>query len=741
MNPNETMDRNIQGRWIGRGCIGDWRAKVMPAPFFRKTFTWKKTASKIEVCICGLGYYELYLNGHKVGDHVLDPVVTHYDKRVRYLVYDVTEYMKEGDNVLGVILGNGWYNCHTPDVWHFDKASWRDYPKMQLRMTEAEQTVLISDKSWKVTSGPIVFDGLRNGETYDAREELGEWLSPDYDDSKWSEVSEVAPPGGILQEQTMPPCKVTQTLHPAKQWMVASGATVCDFGQNMSGWARIKVSGSAGAEITITYGELLTHEGCVDQKNISPYIFGPNKFQTDRYILKGGGTETWEPRFTYHGFQYAQIDIKGKACLESVEGRVVRTAFEEIGSFSCSDEILNKLQKCTVWSYIGNFVGIPTDCPHREKNGWTGDAQLAAEAGLMNFKAGTSYAQWIDSFADAQRPSGQLPGIIPSCGWGYNWGSGPAWDSALILIPWYVYLYTGDSSIIGTHYETMKKYVDYCSSMAHDNIVYFGLGDWCHVDPKRMAPAELTSTGYYYIDSLLLAKFAGMTGRSDDQEKYARLAAAIRESFNRHFYKGNGIYANGEQTALACALYQGLVEDSEKAAVVQELVDAVKANGCKADFGILGAKYVPRALSDNGYTELAYQLITQPEFPGWANWLKQGATTLWESWNGDSSLNHIMFGDISAWMYHYLTGLRPDPENPGFKHMIIAPQPVSGMEWAKADYDSPYGKITIAWKNHDGDFKLEVQIPDNTTATVVLPDSATQTVKSGRHNFNIKLSK
>ncbi|MDD5728024.1 MAG: glycoside hydrolase family 78 protein [Victivallales bacterium] len=732
------MNRNInwQARWIGvPDRVLTLRSSVLPAPFFRKVFNYDGKSENCRIYISGLGYYELYLNGRKVGDHVLDPVVTQYDKRIRYVVYDVTEYLVVGENVIGVILGNGWYNCHTPEVWYFDKAPWRDQPKLLLEMKANNRVILISDESWKINSGPIVFDGLRNGETYDARKELDGWLMPGYDDSSWRNASRVAPPGGILAEQIMPPCKVMQTLPAVNHWMVSNGSVVYDFGQNLAGWVRLTVAGNAGDEITIRYGERLAPNYHVDQKHISQYIYDQGNFQTDRYILKGKGVETWEPRFTYHGFQYAQLNISGDVQVKNVEARIVRTAFEQIGHFSCSNEMLNRLQECTVWSYISNFVGIPTDCPHREKNGWTGDTQLATETGLMNFKAASSYSQWLDNFPDVQRPSGQLPGIVPSCGWGYNWGSGPAWDSALILIPWYVYLYTGDCTAIEKHYESMKRYVDYCTYMADDHIVSFGLGDWLHVDAKRIAPPALTSTGYYYIDSLLLAKFAGMIGRREDQEHYVRLAADIKIAFNRRFYQGNGIYAQGEQTALACALYQGLTDDSEKAFVVQKLVETVKANGAKPDFGILGAKYVPRALAENGHVELAYQMLTQPEFPGWVNWLRQGATTLWEDWDGNFSRNHIAFGDISAWFYQYLAGIKPDPENPGFKHIIIHPQPVSGLEWVKAEYDSPYGKIIVAWENHNNDFKLEVQIPDKTMATVNLPDGTIRNIEAGNYHF------
>ena len=737
MNNSHKKDITRQGKWIRQAgkCNTDWRAAVLSAPFFRKKFTYQKETEKVEVSICGLGYYELFLNGRKVGDHVLDPVVTQYDKRVRYVVYDVTEYLRSGDNVIAVVLGNGWYNAHTAEVWHFDKSSWSDYPKFLLQMESDNEILVVSDTSWKCNTGPIVFDGLRNGETYDARLEFDGWSTVDFDDSSWTSTTRIAPPGGNLEEQTMPPCKVMQTVPCAEHWSTSEGDELYDFGENLTGWVRIEVSGDAGAEIVIKYAELLKENRSLDQDNIKTCVLD-DEFQTDRYILNGDGSEIWEPRFTYHGFQYVQISITGKAELNKVEARFIHTSFEQVGHFSCSDDTLNKLQDCTMRSYKSNFTGIPTDCPHREKNGWTGDAQLAAETGLFNFDAATSYEHWLALIADAQRLSGQLPGIVPSGGWGFNWGSGPAWDSAFLLIPWYIYLYTGRMDAIKTHYDAMKKYVDYCSYMADGDIVSFGLGDWCHVDSERIVDPALTSTSYYYVDSLLIAKFAEILGHNEDAKDYSNLASDIKKAFNKHFYHGDGLYAKGEQTAMGCALYQGLVDDSEKSQVVQKLVDAVNENGGKPDFGILGAKYVPRALAENGHVALAYKLITQADFPGWGYWIEQGATTLWENWNGNDSQNHIMFGDISAWMYQYLAGIQPDPANPGFKNVIIQPNPVPGLDFVHASYKIPVGELTVSWKLEDDKFNLNIGLPENTTATVKMPDGKSVPLKSGQHHLS-----
>ncbi len=742
MQEFESRKNNWKAQWItdSRWCLNNWYAEVRPAPMMRRELELPVNAHSAKLYICGLGYYEASINGKKVGDHVLDPLVTEYDKRVRYVTYDVKDHLVKGSNAIGVVLGNGWYNCHTADVWHFDKASWRDYPKLLLQLEvileNGEQIVLCSDTFWKTGDGPIRFDALRNGETYDAREELKGWNMPGFDDEDWLNVKIAAGPGGELHEQISPPCRVMQALKPVSLNVICPGVVVYDLGQNMAGWVQLHVRGDSGTEIKIRYAEKLAENGEADQGNICGFIRNGD-FQTDRYIMKGGEAEVWEPRFTYHGFRYVQIEgLPGVPTLDNIRGLVVYTSFDEIGSFECSDEDINKLQECTKWSYVGNFVGIPTDCPHREKNGWTGDAQLAAETGLMNYDASSSYKQWLETMADTQRPSGQFPGIVPSCGWGYNWGSGPAWDSAFVLIPWYIYLYTGDLSAIAQHYEGVKRYVDFCSDMATDNIVSFGLGDWCHIDESHMSPVELTSTSYYYVDTKLLSTFAELTGRKDDAHKYGELAGDIGSALNKRFYKGGGIYANGEMTSLGCALYQGFVEDSERDAVLQRLVEAVNSNDYKVDFGILGAKYVPRVLADNGYADIAFKLISQPEFPGWVNWLRQGSTTLLESWGGESSRNHIMFGDISAWMYQYLAGITPDPENPGFKHLFLKPNIVDELNWVKCSYKSPYGLIKIDWQRKEGQVDFKFDLPVGVTADLVLPDGTKQELSEGHHSFN-----
>lgn len=731
-----------QTPWIAdpQRCQIDWRQAVRPAPLLRTEFHLSAPPRAARLLVCGLGFHEVRINGGKVGDHVLDPIVTQYDRRVRSVAHDVTALLREGANAIGVMLGNGWYNAFTADVWHFDKATWRDEPKLWMRMEvetlHGEVFTLTSDKNWRAGDGPIRFDGLRNGESYDAREERPGWDAPGFDDSAWPRARIVPGPGGRMEPQSSPPCKVMETIPAVSLRNIRPGVAVYDLGVNIAGWARLRVRGEPGQEIVLRYGERLAENGEVDQTHIASFILS-GECQTDRYICKGGGLEQWEPRFTYHGFQYVQVEgFTDPPALDGIQGRVVHTAFESIGSFTCSNEDVRRLQACTRRAYVGNFVGIPTDCPQREKNGWTGDAHLAAETGLLNYNSATSYRQWLQTLADTQRPSGQLPGIAPSAGWGYNWGSGPAWDAALVLIPGYIHLYTGDDGAIRDQFDPIRRYLDFCGSMADQHILDFGLGDWCSANPAKMPSAALTSTAYYHVFARETARYARLLGRDDLVLGYEELAENIRDAFHARFYRGEGLYDNGSMTAQACALYQGLVGDGERDAVLRGLVEAVEAAKISADFGILGAKYVPRVLADNGHAELAYRLITQPAFPGWVYWLRQGATTLWESWDDVNSRNHILFGDISAWFIQYLGGLQPDPAHPGFKRVLFRPHFPQNLNHAQATHHSPHGPIRSAWKHEGETLQVTLELPDGVEADWKTPPSGTPyTGITGRKHF------
>lgn len=731
----------------------DWKAQwiatdtpkkyydVPASPIFRKAFRLKKAVACARAYVSGLGFHEFHLNGRKVGDAVLHPAFTKYDARVLYTVYDITEYLVQGDNAAGIVVGTGWYNHHARDVWNLYAAPWRDECKalvqIEISFGNGSRTTVLSDASWLCSTGPIVFDGLRNGEVYDAREEKNGWNEADYESKDWHPVRIARQPGGVLRAQLMPPCRVKETIRPISLKEVRPGVWVYDMGRNIAGWARLTVSGPVGTPVVMRYAEKLGPDGDIDQSNICTLI-KTDVFQTDTYILKGTGVETYEARFTYHGFQYVQVTgLPGGATRDMLEGRVVHTDLECVGSFECSNELLNRIQQAAIAATVGNYHGMPTDCPHREKNGWTGDAQLSAEQVLYNFDPAAAYTKWMDDFVDCQRPSGALPGIVPTGGWGYNWGAGPAWDSAYILIPWYLYIYRGDLVILRRHYDGMKKYLDFLGTLASGHIIHFGLGDWCPPSSgaeSHKAPAELTNTAYYYADTCIVARVASLLGRKSEAMRFEALAKKIKAAARKRYYdKKNGRLAGHSQTSIACFLYQGLVEPDEMETFGLMLLDEVAACKDHVDCGILGTKYLLNVLTELGRADVAYRIVTQRSYPSWGFWLEQGATTLWETWDGKASRNHHMFSDISAWFYKTLAGILPDPKRPGFKHVIVKPWPVGNLTFVAGETRTPYGRLWSSWRKENGRFVLEVSIPPNSSATIHLPTTNASGVLEGGH--------
>jgi alpha-L-rhamnosidase len=734
------------GQWIGLTTD----TNSAPAPMLRRDFTLGKHIKQARAYICGLGYYELRINGKKIGDHCLDPAYTRYDKRALYVTYDVTSALQQGKNAIGVILGNGWYNVQTLAVWDFHKAPWRAAPKLyvQLRVEYADgyTETLVTDRQWKASTGPIVFDSIYGGETYDARLEKPGWDTAEFNDMGWVGAQEVERPQGKLVAQMMPPIKADQVIKPVWVSEPKPGVFVFDMGQNFAGYAELSVRGPAGTKVVMKYSERIHTDGTIDRAEIEQHVMrmGTNQlYQTDTYILKGGAPETWHSRFVYHGFQYVEVTgFPGIPTLDNLRGVFLHSAVPAVGEFECSNPLLNRIWRAARWSYLSNLQGIPTDCPHREKNGWTGDAHLAAEQGLLNFAPAPIYAKWINDLGDEQRPTGELPGIVPTSGWGYKWGNGPAWDSAFLLIPLYLYEYCGDTQVLRDHYDGMKRYVDYLTSKAKDGIVDIGLNDWAPY--KTTTPADITSTAYYYRDARIVALVASLLDNEAHTVQYAELAASIKQAFNRTFYHPEtGLYGNSSQTSLSCALYQGLADADVRPRVLSNLVANVEQRQGHIDTGILGAKYLMNALLENGRADVAYRIATQNDLPSWGWWIEQGATTLWEDWQGGGSRNHIMFGDISAWFYKALAGINPDPAAPGFKHFVVQPNVVGGLTSAKANYNSSRGPIVSDWKTDKNGLHFTVTIPANTTATVSLPTTAPAKIMEGKrpaaHAEGVKL--
>jgi alpha-L-rhamnosidase len=707
----------------------DW-VQNRPAPIFRRAFKAKAKVKSAVASVCGVGFYELRLNGKKIGDHELDPPFTRYDKRCLYATYDVTKRIKQGENALGMLIGNGWFDVNENEEWNFLNAHWRAKPRfiLNLHLTYSDGSVedVSTDDKWKATHGPIQRDAIRNGEFYDARKEQPGWDAPGFDDSRWQAVEVVEGPKGVLRSLSMPPVKVMQTRESEKITEPKAGEYVLDYGQNIAGRCILNVKAKAGTEIVIRYGERLAADGTLDQKLLKLGVYaGP--IQEERYIASGKGMETWHSRFTYSGFRYVQVSgLPAKPTQKTLIAQVLHTAFEDTGTFECSNTLLNDVVRLTRWAYKGNYLGIPTDCPHREKNGWTGDAHVISETAQFLFENTAAYEKWMNDFKDEQPPAGDFPGIIPNPGWGY--GIGPAWDSAYIIIPWNLYLYRGDKGVLEEHYEGMKRFVDCLAGRAKGFIIDYGLPDW--LPPKTGTPTAVTSTGYFYYDAKTLARIASLLGHEEDVERYTELAANIRKAFVTAFLQPDGKIGEGSQAAQACALFFGLVDSNDAKKVASVLASNVEAYDGHLDVGFHGNRWLFAALSDQGRHDLAYRVATQTTFPSVGFMLKSGATTIWEDWYANNSLNHVAFGCVVGWYYTHLAGIQIDPAKPGFAHFTVRPQPVGDLKWVRAKTMTPHGEVSVSWRL-DKAFTLEVVVPPNSTATVWVPASDASSVTEG----------
>ena len=695
-------------QWIS----GESKSPTCPAPVLTKTFVVSNVTGRVSLDLAVAGWCEVRLNGEKVGRDVLTPVTCQPDRRISRLTWDLSNLVRAGTNELAVVLGNGWWNTFTKSDWGFDAAPWVSAPKIcgSLRVGCAE--ALVTDESWRAYDSPIVFNALRNGEWYDARKEGTRSRLRAVRVEKYS-------PAGLVTDEDAPPCRVCETLAPVRTLTAPDGAAVYDFGANISGWCEIEVEGPSGSKVVLDYDESLTPSNSL-LGHISIYIRKqgePRPVQHDEYTLAGRAEgERWAPRFTYHGFRYAKVTTTGGARLKSITALFVHSDVARAGEMSVSDPTFAALQDATMRSYLSNFVGIPTDCPHREKNGWTGDAQLAAETGLWNFDARAGYVHFLRMMLDSQRPNGAVSCILPhSPTFGFFWGSGPAWDAVLFVIPRQVFRFYGDDAPAREAYGAMKRYLGYIRQKADaEGLTAYGLGDWCCPDRKLMTPLRLTDSAFVYHFNREMSFWARRFGETSVADDCAAEAERIAAAFNRAFYRGNGVYANGELTALAAPLYfRGLCAPGEETKVVARLVEKVRAVKHTADFGILGAKWVPRVLADFGFIDDAWALFTQKAQPGWAHWLQFGDGTLREKWDDTASHNHIMFGDLSAWAYEYLGGIKC--VEPGFRAVRIAPQFPSALESFSVSHRVAEGEIRVEWHREDGKPVVRSTVPPGVT--------------------------
>lgn len=734
--------RNWQGNWISDGSDIHYQ----PASFFRKPFTAGKEIRSARVYIAVGGLYELYINGEKIGDQRLDPMYTRYDRRNLYVTHDVTASLAKGMNVVGVLLGNGWYNHQSKAVWDFDRAPWRNRPAfcLDLRITYADGStdIIPSDLSWRKSDSPLLFNSIYTGEHYDARREQEGWSKTGFDDSRWQGVVLRAAPSSHITAQQIRPIRNVRQLSATSINRIDQHTFVYDLGQNMAGVTRLRVAGPEGTVVNIKHGERLYENGRVDLSNIDVYYRGnmeTEPFQTDILTLSGKGEDEFMARFNYKGFRYVEVTATQPVELDqnSLTAFFMHSDVPPIGKIHTSSSLINKLWQATNNAYLSNLMGYPTDCPQREKNGWTGDGHFAIETGLYNFDGITIYEKWLADHRDEQQPNGVLPDIIPTGGWGYGTANGLDWTSTIAIIPWNLYLFYGDTKPLADCYDNIRRYVDYVDRSSPEHLTSWGRGDWVPV--KSLSNLELTSSVYFYVDTHILAEAAKLFDREDDYKHYSTLANNIKNAINRKYLdRETGIYATGTQTELSVPLQWKVVPEEMIPLVARNLSKKVEEADYHLDVGVLGAKAILNALSENGYPETAYKVAVQDSYPSWGWWIVNGATTLLENWDleaeRDISDNHMMFGEIGAWFFKGLGGIFPDPVQPGFKNIILRPHFIRNLDHFEAQFQSPYGLIKSKWRWEKRNLVIyEVTVPANSVATLQLPESVT-----GNKNFTLE---
>jgi len=713
---------------------GEWSAHwIEGKDLFRKRIIVDKEIKSARAHVSGLGFYELYVNGSKIGDQVLDPGWTSYDKIVMYTTHDVTDHLTVGENVIAFILGNGRYAQQYRDelppymksfIELYDSKNKVGILQLHLTFADGSEETHITDGEWTTEKGPLVEDDLVNGEVYDARLEHEGWNTPGYDDSQWAHASLAEPPRGRLASlAAFPPIAPVGTIKPVKITSSRPGVHVYDFGQNFAGWVRLRLRAPRGTEVKLRHAELLNPDGTLNVR--------PNRSARaeDTYIAKGGGLEEYEPRFTYHGFRYVEVTgFPGAPNLDTLEGVVVNSDIETTGGFSCSNPLLNDIHRNVVWGQLSNLIAIPTDCPQRdERLGWLGDAQLTVEEILYNFDAGAFLTKWIRDIRLAQRDDGSMPNFAPPNKTCYP--SDPAWGIACIVVPWHLYLHLGDSRILEENYVTMRSWLDYLETQSEGHILRFSrFGDWC--PPGQVKPldtsGELVSTWCQYHGTLLLSKIEKILGKDSESLRTAEHADRIMEAFNGEFL-GETSYDQGSQTSNLLPLWLDMPPDDTREKVLDHLIeDIVVTHDGHLSTGIIGTRYLLDTLTKHGRTDLAYQIATKTTYPSWGYMIREGATTLWERWEylaseGMNSHNHIMFGSVDAWFYRVLAGINVDEDAPGYERVIFKPYPVDDLDHASASVETMRGTVSSSWKKNGKKLLCEVTIPTNSSGILHLP--------------------
>jgi hypothetical protein len=738
-------------RWIAYEILPDSANDILPPgakkdkftgsnvqPLLRREFEVKRPVARATMFISGLGHFEMSFNGKKIGDHFLDPGWTKYDKQSLYVSFDVTEQLKQGTNAVGVMLGNGFY--YIPPVanrYRKLKVAF-GYPKMICRLLidykDGSSENIVSDNSWKTAAGSIVFSSIYGGEDYDANLELTGWDEPKFNDQAWKAVQLVDGPE-TLNSQMQEPVKVMQTFSPKKVTQLKPAVWIYDLGQNASGIPQIKVQGNKGDTIRIVPSELVKEDGSANQKATgSPYYF--------TYILKGGGTEIWQPRFTYYGYRYLQVEggvPKGerndmnKPVLLDVLSLHIRNSATTAGSFKSSSDLFNRTNALIDWAIKSNMVSVLTDCPHREKLGWLEEAHLMGNSVRFNYDIVNLCRKNVQDMMYSQTADGLIPEIAPEYV-KFEWGGdmfrdSPEWGSNAIIMPWYMYEWYGNSKVLEQSYPMMQRYADYLLKKSKNYILSQGLGDWYDLGPKppgvsQLTPMGITGTAIYYYDLTILSQVARLLGKPQDAVKYDKLALAVKDAFNKTFFnKETKQYGTGSQTANAMAVYMKLVEPQFKQAVVDNIIKDIRARNNSLTAGDIGYRYLLQVLHQEGRSDVIFDMNSRSDVPGYGYQLAKGATALTESWQAlpTVSNNHFMLGHIMEWFYTGLAGINQSEKSVAYKDIVISPEIVGDVTSTRASYESLYGTIVSDWKKENNIVTLLTEIPPNTKATIILP--------------------
>ena len=727
-----------EAEWISPAWDEDFKASN-PSPYLRKTFKPARELEEARLYITCHGLYLVEINGKRIGEQEFTPGWTSYDTRLQYQTYDVTENLKQDQNALGIILGDGWFRGNLGwqeggNIWGTEVAA---LAQLRLSYSDGSTEIISTDGTWKASTGPILESDIYNGEVYDATKELTDWSKPEYDDSGWQpvKIAEVSYEKLIAPEG--PPVKVVNVLEPLSiqkvgdEWMV-------DMGQNMVGWIRIQAHGNKGDQLILKHAEVLDKEGNMYYDNLR------RAKCINTYVLKGGEKETFEPHFTFQGFRYVMISgYPGILTANDVSGMVIHSDMKPSGTFTCSDPMINQLQHNIVWGLKGNFLDVPTDCPQRdERLGWTGDAQVFAPTACFNVDAATFYTKWLRDLEADQDEDGSIPHVIPNI---LGHGGATGWADAGVTIPWAIYLDYGDVSVLENQYESMKRWIDYMKQRAGENLIWEGdphFGDWLSFASTRSdymgayTLKDLIATAYYAYSSSIVAKVATILGHEKDATYYKQLSEQVRLAFNKEFVTSTGRLVSHTQTAYTLALAFDLLDEKTAAKSALHLAGDVEGFG-HITTGFLGTPLISLTLTDVGRNDLAYNLLNRKTYPSWLYPVTMGATTIWERWDGQkpdstfqnpgmNSFNHYAYGAIGKWMYQVVAGIGIDENKPGYKHILIQPRPGGGLTSAKATHNSLFGTISSGWSSQGERFTMEVEIPANTTATIHIPEGASE---------------